>query len=267
MMNIKVFHKRLNSKKCLKENLDLEETEFLVSRKYFPDLYKFKYNKNEHSYIKTVISFIHKNTKYILDNEKDNLFQIQGFFNLLFKLEKEYIKERELHLYIFLFWEKLIWDEKTIKSFNRSSFFYEGQLISDQDKFQINLLPHISKNCDLIYHNKNNYTIELIEIKNVDLEDRAISQIQRYYRKTNSSCEMIEHNLKILNIKPTLIIKHSNFVYKKDKTPVVQYWLTFPTYFREILDIYSFKFCDKNETLKLTNLKPKLKSLIKEQIN
>ena len=81
-------------------------------------------------------------------------------------------------------------------------------------------------------YNNENYTIELIEIKNVDLDDRAISQIQRYYRNTNFVCETYQHNLKIVNLKPTLIIRHKNIITdKKNQTTLLQYWLTFPTYF------------------------------------
>jgi hypothetical protein len=126
-------------------------------------------------------------------------------------------------------------------------------------------LPHISNNCDLIYYEKETHTIELIEVKNVDLDDRAISQIQRYYRKTNLVCETHQHNLRILHLKPTLIIRNKNIGdSKKGQTSLLQYWLTFPTYFRELLQIYSFSYCQDNETLKLINLKPRLKTLIKE---
>jgi len=38
-------------------------------------------------------------------------------------------------------------------------------------------------------------------------------------------------------------------------------------YFRELLQIYSFSYCKNNETLKLTDLKPKLKTLIKNGVN
>lgn len=131
--------------------------------------------------------------------------------------EKKYISEREIHLYIFLFWENLIWDTTTIRNLKKENFFYEGQKISSNrnPNFQDNLLPHISNNCDLIYYNNENYTIELIEIKNVDLDDRAISQIQRYYRNTNLVCETYQHNLKIVNLKPTLIIRHKNIINDK----------------------------------------------------
>lgn len=267
MINVDIFHKRLNTKKCLKNNFNLTEEEYLISKKSFPKLYQNIFDETEKEYIKVVLSFIHKNNRYILNKEKKHLNEVRNFFNLLFKIGDKYIKERETHLYIFLFWESLIWDKKVVKNLDREHFFYEGQIANSEDKFQKNLLPYISNNCDLIYHNNDDSRIELIEIKNVDLDDRAISQIQRYYRTTNLVCETREHNLKILNLKPTLIIKHQSLVYKSGKTPLLQYWLTFPTYFRELLEIYSFSYCTENKTLKLTDLKPKLKTLIKEEAN
>ncbi len=264
MIKVDIFDKRLSSKKCLKSNVNLNDDEYLISRKSFPNLYENKCDIKEKPYIKNILSFIHKNNQYILKNMEKDLKLIQMFFNLLFDVGVEYINEREIHLYIFLFWEEIIWDKKIIKDLNRENFFYEGQVRNEEDKFQKNLLPHISKNCDLIYHDKEEYSIELIEIKNVDIDDRAISQIQRYYRKTNQFCENKPHNLKIINIKPTLIINHTNILNKKEKISLLEYWQTFPTYFREFLNIYSFEFCKNNKILKISNLKPKLKSLCKE---
>lgn len=266
MIKVETFIERLNANKCIKSNYVLENNEYLVSKKSFPYLYEKEFDKAEKEYIKVILSFLHKNNNEIINIEKENLIKLQKFYNLIMEISEEYINERGIHLYIFLFWENLIWDQNIKKGIKRENFFYEGQVINNEDKFQKNLLPHISNNCDLIYYNDVDNAIELIEIKNVDLDDRAISQIQRYYRATNLVCETYEHNLKILNLKPTLIIKRDDgLVSKKSKTPLIQYWLTFPTYFREILQIYSFSYCRANETLKITDLKPKLKSLVKEQ--
>jgi len=260
-----IFIRRVKANRCIKNNYLLDEDESIISKKSFHHLYKKKIDNSELNYIKIILSFIHKHNRKIANLEKVELRKIQGFYNLLIKSNQEqYIKEREIHLYLFLFWENLICDKQIINNLKKDDFFYEGQKSNIESKFQNNLLPYISNNCDLIYYEKETNTIELIEVKNVDLDDRAISQIQRYYRKTNLVCETYSHNLKILHLKPTLIIRHKNIINaKKDRTSLLQYWLTFPTYFRELLQIYSFSYCKENETLKLTNLKPKLKALIK----
>ena len=273
MIKYDTFIARLRENRCIKNNFILTSNESIISEKSFPYLYQNKFNEEEKNYIKYILSFIHKYNRDILNLEKEELNKIQKLYNLLIMTnenitkEKKYISEREIHLYIFLFWENLIWDTTTIINLKKENFFYEGQKINSNNnpKFQDNLLPHISNNCDLIYYNHENNTIELIEIKNVDLDDRAISQIQRYYRNTNLVCETYQHNLKIVNLKPTLIIRHKNIINdKKNQTTLLQYWLTFPTYFRELLQIYSFSYCKDNETLKLIDLKPKLKALIKK---
>jgi len=261
-----IFIRRVKINRCIKNNYLLEEDESIISQKSFPNLYQKKINDSELNYIKIILSFIHKHNRKIANLEKTELKKIQKFYNLLIISNKEqYVKEREIHLYLFLFWENIVFDKPIINNLKKENFFYEGQKSNRESKFQNNLLPYISNNCDLIYYENETNTIELIEIKNVDLDDRAISQIQRYYRKTNLVSETYSHNLKILHLKPTLIIKHKNIINAtKDKTSLLQYWLTFPTYFRELLQIYSFSYCKDNETLKLTNLKPKLKALIKE---
>jgi len=264
MIQYDIFISRMSKNRCIKNNFRLSKNEYLVSRKSFPNLYDKEFNKQEGEYLKIISSFIHKYNRDILNLPKIELEKIQRFYNTIIISDDKYISERTIHLYIFLFWEKLSWDKNIINTIKKENFFYEGQKINynNNPKFQDNLLPHISNNCDLIYYNKEHFTVELIEIKNVDLDDRAISQIQRYYRNTNLICETYRHNLNILNIQPTLIIKHEKSTYKKG---LLEYWLTFPTYFRELLQIYSFSYCKKNETLKLTNLKPTIKSMIRNR--
>lgn len=268
MIKYDTFIGRLRENRCIKNNFILINDESIISEKSFPYLYQNEFNEEEKNYIKHILSFIHKYNRDIFNLEKEELIKIQKLYNMLIiTSEENYINEREIHLYLFLFWESLIWDTSTITNLKKENFFYEGQKINSNSnpKFQDNLLPHISNNCDLIYYNHDNHTIELIEIKNVDLNDRAISQIQRYYRNTNLICETYQHNLKILNLKPTLIIRNKNIITdKKNQTTLLQYWLTFPTYFRELLQIYSFSYCNENQTLKLIDLKPKLKALIKK---
>ncbi|MGV6830565.1 MAG: hypothetical protein ACWA5P_03260 [bacterium] len=245
----------------------MSDNEYLISQSSFPNLYHNRFNEEEKNYLKLVLSFLHQYNRCIISLPPIELEKIQKLFNMLIITDEKYINERTIHLYIFLFWDKIIWDKNIIPNLQMENFFYEGQECSTSDKFQSNLLPYISNNCDLIYYNQENHTIELIEIKNVDLDDRAISQIQRYYRNTVNICETHNHQLKIINLKPTLIIKHNNTSYQKNKTTLLQYWLTFPTYFRELLQIYCFEYCKERETLKMIDLKPRLKSLIKESQN
>jgi len=261
MIQYNIFMNRLTQDRCIKNNFRLSNNEYLISSKSFPNLYQRKFDIKEGDYLKVILSFIHKYNRDIINLPLFELNKIQKFYNIILSSEEKYTNERLIHLYIFLFWQKLDWNKNIIKNHNKNNLFYEGQIFDKSDKFQKNLLPYISNKCDLIYYEKAINTIKLIEIKNVDLDDRAISQIQRYYRKTNFVCETYLHNLQILHLKPILIIKHKNII--KDKTYLLQYWLTFPTYFRELLQIYSFSYCKENETLKLTNLKPKLKALIK----
>lgn len=262
-MEYNVFTKRLDENRCLKNNFALLSGEHIVSEKSFPDLYSHQYNSSENDFIKNIFSFIHKNNRDILQLDSRFLKKIQSFFNMIIFTSDDYIKEKEIHLYIFLFWENIIWEKDILPNLNKEKLFYEGQTHNSQDKFQSNLLPYITNNCDLIYHDIDTHTIDLIEIKNVDLDDRAISQIQRYYRNTNIVCETYDHKLNILNLKPTLIINHKNISYRKNQTTLLHYWNTFPTYFRELLEIYTFEYCKINETLKIIDLKPKLKSLMR----
>lgn len=263
MIEYELFYERLNNKRCLKSNRILHKDDFLISSKEFVNLYQTTYSESEYKFIKNIISCIHANNRNILLLNELLLNRIQSFFNLLLKSDKQYIKERVIHLYIFLFWNKLTGDTEFINKIKREELLYEGQVIDNADKFQQNLLPKIANNCDLIYYNHKESILELIEIKNVDLDDRAIAQIQRYYRNTNYICETIDHQLSILYLKPTLIIKHENLTPNQTKTSLLEHWQTFPTYFKELLNIYSFEFCYTKETLKLINLKPKLKSLLK----
>ncbi|MEV9530379.1 hypothetical protein AB0W27_06325 [Aliarcobacter butzleri] len=265
MIEYDIFYERLTTRRCLKSNRVLLKNDYLISSKEFINLYQNIYSESEYQFIKNIISCIHSNNKSISLLDEIFLTDIQLFFNLLITSDKKYTKERVIHLYIFLFWDKLIGDIEFIGKIKKEELLYEGQVIDQEDKFQKNLLPYISNNCDLIYYDYKKSLIELIEIKNVDLDDRAISQIQRYYRNTNLICETIDHQLSILYLRPTLILRHDNLIQNQNKTSLLDYWQTFPTYFKELLNVYSFEFCYKNETLKLINLKPKLKSLLKNK--
>lgn len=265
MIDFDIFYKRLNARRCLKSNRILLKEDCLISSKEFIKLYQNIYDEYENKFIQNIISCIHTNNRRILKLDEDSLNSIQLFFNLLITSDQRYTKERLIHLYIYLFWDKLKGDIDFLNNIKKDELLYEGQTINCKDKFQNNLLPHIANNCDLIYFNHEKSLIELIEIKNVDLDDRAVSQIQRYYRNTNLICETMEHQLSILSLRPTLIIKHDILIKNETKISLLNYWQTFPTYFRELLNIYSFEFCHIDKTLKLINLKPKLKSLLKNK--
>ena len=87
MIKVDIFDKRLSSKKCLKSNVNLNDDEYLISRKSFPNLYENKCDIKEKPYIKNILSFIHKNNQYILKNMEKDLKLIQMFFNLLFDVK------------------------------------------------------------------------------------------------------------------------------------------------------------------------------------
>jgi hypothetical protein len=269
-----LFSVRLSLNKCYFSFENLSNDDFLISKVKFPELYNKNFDQNEYILIKSLLSFFHKENQFILDLDHEKKEKIKLFFNLLFLVPNmQYIKEREIHLYLYLFWEDIIWLGKKNNPFERKYFYYEGKKKEHllNDNFQDYLLPKISKNCDLIYFDKNNNTIELIDIKQISLDDRAISQIQRYYRQTIEICDNTDHMLKINRLIPTLIVNanekiiNPNSKDRKDKITLLEYWLTFPLYFRELLNIYAYEYSTHTKTIKLKNLKPTIKTLLKEK--
>ena len=274
MSKTDLFNVRLRLNKCYFSFISLGSNEFIVSKQRFSNLYNKKYNTVEYTTIQTLLSFFHKENQFILDLSFEKKEKIKFFFDLLFLVPgMKYIKERELHLYLYLFWEDITWIGEKHKSFERKYFYYEGQKKTNliNDSFQNYLLPKISNNCDLIYYNKNSNTIELIDVKQVNLDDRAISQIQRYYRQTIEICDTTDHMLKIINLNPILIINANENIVdskkkrRKDKTTLLEYWLTFPLYFRELLGIYAYEYSSHKKSIRLKNLKPTIKTLLKEK--
>ena len=245
------FLTRLRSNLCMINNTPLNRGDTIVLKKEIKDLLSNTKNTNEKLWINRIIYNISTNMNEYEKhfNYKDKV-KIKKFLLLIIS-KKEFLDEVTLHVYVYLFWEKIQWIDFH-ENINYDLKLFESYCLDNKNSFCKEISKNITDACDIIFFEKKKQRIVLCEIKHGTIDDRAVAQIQRYYRRTRQFIELGVYKDSILNVKPILIC--NNIPLKS--------WLTIPTYFREILDIFTYEVDVVKGELKLINLK---ESIYREQ--
>ena len=241
------FLNRLRSKRCLIKNIPLHNNEKLISNSNVPNLISNTYNKSEKQLINRVVyTIVYEIEEFQKIFNRSDFRKIKSF--LLYIISKnKFLDEVTLHLYIFLYWKNIIWvnyDDNIIPDLK----LFESECINQSINFCREVSSHITDTCDIIIVENTKKRVVLCEVKHGKLDDRAVAQIQRYFRKTKSFIDLGNYSSTILYVKPILICKD---------IPIKR-WLTFPTYFRELLDVFTYEIDISRNELKLVNLKSTL---------
>jgi len=245
------FLSRLRLNLCMINNIPLKPSDTIILKKEIKDLLSNTENTNEKLLVNRVIYNISDNMseyeKILTPNDKEKIKK----FLLLIISKTKFLDEITLHVYIYLFWDRIKWVDFHDK-INPNLKLFESFCNDPDNTFCKEISENITDTCDIVFFEKSKQRVVLCEVKHGSIDDRAVAQIQRYYRKTKQFIELGIYNHSILNVKPMLIC---------DKIPLKR-WLTFPTYFRELLDIFTYEVDIVKNELKLINLK---KSIYREQ--
>ena len=252
-LDIFEFLGRLRNRRCLIQNIALRNNEKLISYGVVPNLASNTYNKNEKILINRVVYTIANSI-----NEFQKIFNRSDFrqikYFLLYVISKnKYLDEITLHLYLYLYWKDIIWINYSDKVTPDIKLF-ESECINPALNFCQEVADNITDKCDIILVENSKRRVTLCEVKHKKLDDRAVAQIQRYYRKTKSFIDLGDYSSQLLYVKPMLICK--NLPLKR--------WLTFPTYFRELIEVFTYELDTIENELKLINLKLHLQQEIQK---
>lgn len=245
------FLSRLRLNLCIINNIPLNRGDIIILKKEVENLLLNVKNENEKLLVNRIIYHLAENmTEYekILNQKDKDKIQL---FLLRVISKNKFLDEIALHVFIYLFWDNIKWidfHEKIVPSLK----LFESTCTDSSNSFCKEVSNNITDTCDIIFYEHSKQRIILCEVKHGNIDDRAVAQIQRYFRKTKQFIELGVYNNSILNVKPMLVCKD---------IPLKR-WLTFPTYFRELLDIFTYEVDTVKNELKLINLK---ESIYKEQ--
>jgi hypothetical protein len=249
-LSIQEFLIRIRQNLCIINNIPLKRGDTLVLKKTIQNLLSNTINKDEKLLINRIVYTIAYNVNELekVFNSQDKI-KIQKFLLMVIS-KSRFLDEITLHVYIYFFWDKIKWID-FYDNINPNLKLFESFCPDKNSNFCKEVSNNITDTCDIIIFEEDKRRIILCEIKHGRIDDRAVAQIQRYYRKTKQFVELGVYSQTILNVKPILIC---------DSIPLKR-WITFPTYFRELLDIFTYEVDIINNELKLINLK---ESIFKE---
>ncbi len=243
-ISIPDFLERIRRNLCIINNIPLHIGDNIILKEEIKNCLSNTKNDKEKLLINRIIYTLADNI-----NEFEIIFtptdkeKIRRFLLMIISKSK-FLDEITLHVYIYLFWDEIKWIN-FYEKINPTLKLFESYCLDKKNTFCKEISENITDTCDIVIFEEDRQRIVLCEVKHGRLDDRAVAQIQRYYRKTKQFVELGVYNHLILNVKPILIC--NNIPLKR--------WLTFPTYFRELLDIFTYEVDIINNELKLINLK------------
>lgn len=226
MLNIETTKRLILERKCLQSTIALASDERLLSRSHFSKLYTGEYSKEENRFIEQFIGQIPDLVS--LKNEFIRE-EVRSFMEIVIRNGRIH-NEEFVHRYIHEFWEHI--SKATLKRIEFTERFYKGQSQDQESDFYVGFVRKVVEGNDhipdiLAYSSDNGGTAWIIEIKNDDLDDRALGQILRYYQRGRSIADRQKFGIGIKNVVPMIICYKGN----------LNFWDAIPYHFREILEI------------------------------
>jgi hypothetical protein len=226
MISLETLQRLLTERKCPCTLLPLSPDEYVVSRKSFPKLYGGGRGDSESKFISAI--FDHIPSVLSSQSESDVRDCIRGFMQLVLRNGTMH-SEDFLHRYIFEFWGE-IEHPFTSKSITESYFKCQDRDSTNSDFFRhlVRKIYQSGKTVPDIIACTRSSEIFVIEIKNAELDDRALGQILRYYQIVRSTCDRSFFDKSAWKITPILIATAGR----------LDFWDSLPMHFREFLEIF-----------------------------
>jgi hypothetical protein len=162
--------------------------------------------------------------------------------------------EAVLHAYIYLYWDSLVFDNAVITPsvspgrtlyFTSESLESRGRGLGEASDLFVQRLS-CNARADLIGLDHKVHHILLVEIKRGGLDDRGLGQLLRYY---DTCSRLLSTNdcraLNLSYVRPILIVESIDR----------QAWSAIPQYFRDVVDIFRYRFHAMDATLTLENVR------------
>ncbi|KLE02195.1 type I restriction enzyme HsdR N-terminal domain-containing protein [Aliarcobacter butzleri] len=235
---------RIRKNLCIISNIPLKIGETIISKVEFQNFLSNTINKKEKLLINRIVYTFARDIREFerIFNSTDKN-KVKKF--LLMIISKTcFLDEITLQVYLYFFWDELKW-HGFYEEIKPDIKLFESLCLDKENSFCKEVSENITDTCDIVIFEEERQRVVLCEVKHGTIDDRAVAQIQRYYRKTKQFIELGVYSNSIINIKPILIC--NNIPLKR--------WLTFPTYFRELIDVFTYEVDMIENELKLINLK------------
>jgi hypothetical protein len=241
----------LRERRCLRCKVRLTPHEDLVCAKDFPALYGGPPSEDEARYLGYIRKCLPNKDFTVEDLPQGESDEFRRF--LLRIVRSKVLIEEYLHLYVFLFWESLVWED--CEPIALEEKYYKCNPDGADTHFAKNLLPRISSEKGSIFDiaGIGQRLMYVCELKHGVLDDRGVGQTLRYFEHAATITELADHRCDVRGVVPVLIVADAD----------TSQWLAFPRYFRELLRIYYFRTDEC--CLRLCDGKKRLRSLIRQR--
>jgi hypothetical protein len=232
MLSFATVLRLVQERKCIKSARPLELGEFVVGRLAFPLLYGGGSNSRESDFLLEIFS--HIPALICLDDGIRN--EIRDFMQIVLRNGSMH-SEDFLHRYLYEFWADI---DRPNASFAMQESFYKCQGDSSNSVFMQEVVKRVherGKNVPDILGRSNTGSVLIVEIKNEDLDDRALGQVLRYYQLVRNACDRYFVNLASCNVVPILIAPSCS----------LGFWNSIPFHFREVLEIYYWRISSEGK--------------------
>ncbi len=218
--------------RCAITEAPLSAGDYIVSKARFPRLYGGGKDVKEAAAIAEVLSVLGE-LLFGADFKRDHGEDARRFL-LRVNTNGYFRSERSLHLYVYHFWSHLWLPGEDPLVLQES--YYEGRypLHPGATLFARKLMPAICSDgirLDIVgLGGESGRDLYIVEMKDGELDDRAVGQILRYYSHVRSQCDRLFHDCDVRRIVPILVVSNVR----------LEFWRAIPTHFRELLQIFSY---------------------------
>lgn len=247
----------LRQQRCLQTQRPLSRDETLLSQSKFPSLYARTFSEPENRYIQHIF----RTLRTVLESDVpiDLRDEIARFMALVIH-NGAMSYEAYVHLYLFHFWNECWLNPAEGMSFSEK--YFEGEPGgAARTAFSERLLPRLrGENAypDIVgLGGPGGYDLNIVEIKLEELDDRAVGQVLRYYSIARDACDRTWHGCDVRRVRPLLVVA----------TIRLAFWLALPVYFREFLQIATFRVDPGTRRLLLTDARRALDTQVRESLS
>ncbi len=226
MLSFDTLCRLINERKCVKSARALELDECVVSRSAFPRLYGGGSEDKESDFLLEIFSHIPS----ILALDSGLRGEIQAFMQIVLRNGSMH-SEEFLHRYLYEFWEEI---ERPHHGLEMKESYFKCQGSTASSSFLRDVVRRVHEkgtNIPDILGCTNSNSVLIVEIKNEELDDRALGQILRYYQVVRNTCDRYFVNRDSCRVVPMLIAPGCS----------LGFWNSIPFHFREVLEIYYWR--------------------------
>lgn len=237
----------------------LSDNEAIVSSSRFPNTYAGQTNQDELKLCREVVEAAIQAKPTLQDWSEEGRSNLKKFF-ALYANQAIALDEFIIEAYLYLFWESTLLPgisppKGEIFFTKRGKVEYSDHTSPSLEHYKTAVDALVKQaRVDLVAVETDLGVAYAIEMKKGTLDDRAIGQSLRYYRSITDAMFRLNRSVNLSAVRPVIFVEKVELVY----------WMGFPEYFRDLLEIYEFRKNPDSQLIEFHNPRKRLLSEMHE---